>query len=85
MKELILYNSEIEVLKDLKNNLDKYEILSDLEDYGFIKWVCSDDRWYLDAWLNVNWKQVLRQLENRKITDNFEFELDLGIIKIRTK
>lgn len=85
MKELILLEEEINVLKDLENNIDKTEILRDLVDYWFIKWIWTDSNWYIKTWLTVYWKQLIRQLENRKITDWFEFELDLWILKIKTK
>ena len=85
MKELILYKNELDILSDLENNLDNTEILKDLVDYGFIKWIWSDSNWYLEVWLTINWKQVLRQIENKSKLDDFEFELDFWIIKIRTK
>lgn len=86
MKELILLEEEINVIKDLNNSLDKTEILRDLCDYWFIKWVWTDSNWYIKLWLTVHWKQLLRQLEyNNWILSKLEFTLDLGLIKIKTK
>ena len=86
MKELILTEEEVNVIKDLDNNIDKTEILRDLESYWFIKWIWTDDNWYIKLWLTVDWKQLLRQLENHKwVLDKLQFILDLWIIKIKTK
>lgn len=94
MKEIILFEEEINVLKDLQNNMDKNTILLDLKNYWFIDATFTGDIWCVlftgDIWcvfsqLNVNWKQVLRQIEGKSILDNFEFELDLWLIKIKKK
>ncbi len=85
MKEIILFEEEINVLKDLQNNMDKNTILLDLKNYWFIDATFTDDTWCVFAQLNVNWKQVLRQIEGKSILDNFEFELDLWLIKIKKK
>lgn len=84
MKELILLEEEINVLKDLQNNMDKQDILLDLKNYWFINATFANT-WCVFAQLTVNWKQVLRQIEDKSILDNFEFELNLWLVKIKKK
>jgi len=86
MKELILTQKEITVLRNLNDNLDEKEILTDLEEYWLINGISSDTRWYATANLIKDWKQLLRQLDEHEwLLDNFKFTFNLWVVKISTK
>ena len=88
MKEIILTQQEVSVLKDLQNNLSKNLILSNLKKFWLISWVQVDNDWgsRVLAKLTWDWEQLVRNLNQHKwLLDNVTITLDLGIVKISSK
>ena len=86
MKKLTLTKKEINILKDLKNNLNETEILRDLKKYWLIKGADTDTSWFVFASLDTDWKQLLKELDIHKWPlDGFNFTLNFWFLTISTK
>lgn len=88
MQDIILNPEEIEVLKKPWDNLDKTNILRSLQEYWFIIWVDSDNRWFLLAKKTIEWEQFLRKLErakNKSVLSDSEITINAWPISIKKK